>query len=51
MSFPEDTASDADQGASLFDGEGIVVGHAHGYLLELRNILEMSFLHLVEEPG
>ena len=34
MSFPEDFASDADKGASFFDGKRIVVGHSHGYFLE-----------------
>ena len=34
MSFSEDFASDADKGASFFDGKRIVVGHSHGYFLE-----------------
>ena len=34
MSFSEDFASDADEGASFLNGQWIVVGHSHGYFLE-----------------
>ena len=50
-SFTENSASDADECASFLDGQRVIVGHAHGDFLELVRVLEVCFLHFVEETG
>ena len=51
MPFPEDSATDADERASLADGQWVVAGHAHGQFAEGRLVLEVRFLQFPEEGG
>ena len=45
----EDTASYADEGASVADGQGIVVAHAHGDFLEFGFVCKECLLYFAEE--
>ena len=47
----KDTASYADEGASVADGQGIVVAHAHGQFLEFGCMCKVRFLYFVEETA